>query len=316
MQNHALSQNIIRQQDGWYAAVYGPFALKSAFQPIFRQIGHGKLRLEAFEGLIRPTKSAQSVSPYAFFSSVPPEDGGLIDALCRQLHLLNMGQLDRPSATLFLNFDPRLFNDARTTATEVARLLDLTSQIGLPPRQIVCEITEKKAANRAALVAVVEDFRQCGFRIAVDDYGAEDSDIARIELLKPNIVKFDGDWVLRYMEHSPGVDLLRDSVQRFRANGIATLFEGLEHPWQVDLAIELKVDLLQGYALAKPDTLLGKFNDLFPEQSASAQTAIAPIMLNDPIAAPVMPEQPSTVAAAPVPHRSAPARKTFGKRGL
>lgn len=314
MQNHALSQNIVRQQDGWYAAVYGPFALKSAFQPIFRQIGHGKLRLEAFEGLIRPTKGGHSVSPYGFFASVPPEDGGPVDALCRQLHLLNMGQLDRPTATLFLNFDPRLFNDARTTATEVARLLDLTSQIGLAPRQIVCEITEKKAANRAALVAVVDDFRGCGFRIAVDDYGAEDSDIARIELLKPDIVKFDGDWVLRYMEHAPGVDLLRDTVQRFRANGIATLFEGLEHPWHVDVAIDLKVDMLQGYALAKPDTILGKFNDLFPDQPGASSITEVP-RLHEAAAAPVLPEAPSIIAPPPVPHRPIAARKTFGKRG-
>ncbi|WP_099864558.1 EAL domain-containing protein [Pararhizobium haloflavum] len=311
-----LPPNIVREDDGTYAAIYGPFALHTAFQPIFRQNAGGGLRLQAFEGLIRPSKSGVSCPPFALFRAVSPEDRGMVDALCRRLHMLNMGQMNRPGAALFLNFDPSLFEDARTTAREADSVCDLAYQIGLAPHQVVCEITEKKAHNRSALVAIVEDFRERGFRVAVDDYGAAESDIDRIELLRPDIVKFDGEWVLRYMEHQPGIDLLKETAARFRANGITTLFEGLEESWQVDLAISMKIDLFQGYAIAKPQMLPTTFATLFPiDPDPEPRVALDGASLacqHQREDGPALAAIAASVATAPV---RRPPRRTFGRRG-
>jgi EAL domain-containing protein (putative c-di-GMP-specific phosphodiesterase class I) len=308
MFDHGYARYIIRETDG-YTAAYGPYTLESAFQPIFRSQANGTLRLEAFEGLVRPRKDVEPVSPGAFFSAVRAEDRATVDAVCRRLHMLNVALLGRRNATLFLNFDPSLFESVADTTAEAARLADLAGKIGLSLRQIVCEITEKRAASAAKLLAITEGFRACGFRIAVDDYGAEESDSSRIDLLKPDIVKFDGEWVLRYMDNPPGIELLRDTARRFRDRGITTLFEGLEHDWQVDLCQELEIDLLQGFALARPEMLPTRFNELFPENGPpDRRTLMAEGVV------PAAAKEPPGSAVAPA--LSAPARKPFGRRGL
>jgi EAL domain-containing protein (putative c-di-GMP-specific phosphodiesterase class I) len=41
------------------------------------------------------------------------------------------------------------------------------------------------------------------FKIAVDDFGADDSDIQRVTDLNPDILKFDAEWVRRFTETRP-----------------------------------------------------------------------------------------------------------------
>lgn len=315
MSQETPANRLLREEDGSYTAVYGPFRLRSAFQPIFRRYEGDALRLHAFEGLIRAGKGGVRCSPIDFFAAVAVEDRTAIDALCRELHLRNVGQLNRPDAAIFLNFDPSLFDNAVKTAAEAGRVEEIAYTIGLSPEKVVCEITEKSAANRTALLAVVEDLRARGFRIAVDDYGAEDSDQERIQLLRPDIVKYDGTWVLRYMERPSGVDLLRHSTARFRDRGITVLFEGLEQPWHVDLAQSLRVDLMQGYALAKPEELPTRFNALFPPAGGATgpmpeTAAIARSACAEPPAGPIGPERPTAKPAGPQSRG-----KPFGRRG-
>lgn len=310
---------IVREPDGSHMAVYGPFALRTAFQPIFRRAEDGRLRLDAFEGLLRPVKNGTPSSPFAFFAAVEPRDTALIDSLCRRLHLRNLNVLGRRHASLFLNFDPSLFADLDAMRREALEVAELAGEINLPPARIVCEITEQKAADRQCLLAVVEAFRGHGFRVAVDDYGAEHSDIERIALLRPDIVKFDRDWLLRYMEHEPGIELLRDTTARFQQNGITTLFEGLEHDWHVDLSLDIGVDLLQGYALARPEMLPTRFNELFPEGSHPPEPPSRHVLSQpgERMGEPVRRTEPSPPSVEPAAVRQArpQARPVFGRRG-
>lgn len=317
MNGASPSAMIVREPGGAHMAVYGPFALHSAFQPIFRRAGGETLRLEALEGLIRPIRADIPVSPFGFFAAVEPRDKAPIDAVCRRLHLRNLAIMGRRQAALFLNFDPSLFADVEGMRREAFEVAQLAAETNLPPARVVCEITENSAPDRRALLAVVEAFREHGFRVAVDDYGAEESDIERVSLLKPDIVKFDREWLLRYMEHGPGIDLLRDTIERFQENGITTLFEGLEHDWHVDLSLDLGVDLLQGYALARPEMLPTRFNEMFPEEAAPPKPP-ARLPLRDEGAAeraPVGEGSPTASRSMALRQGRPQARPVFGRRG-
>ena len=88
---------------------------------------------------------------------------------------------------------------------------------------------------------------------AVDDYGADDSDINRIKELKPDIVKFDAHWIAHLMDSGAGFALLTTMVEAFETQGIRTVFEGIEENWQLDLAEKAGASMVQGYVLAKPE---------------------------------------------------------------
>ncbi len=246
----ALS-HIVRHDDGTASGAWVGYTLKSAFQPIF--IFHaGRLEIAAFEGLIRPFRNGTTVPPVDFFRSVPAGDRFGIETLTRTLHLLNAAVFLKPPALLFINFDPSVFSE-RALADSALRDMRLTlHETGIDPHGVVCEVTERRSASDQALVSFVSILRDHGFRIAVDDYGAEESGIERVAMLKPDIVKFDAKWIARLMDTQPGFGLLKVMVREFSSRGIGVVFEGIEDRRQLELAEKAGADMVQGFALARP----------------------------------------------------------------
>lgn len=266
--------HIVRQEDGTSNAIWGPYRLFSAFQPIFA-FHDGKVSIHAFEGLIRTFREGEPVSPGRFFKAVPEQDRMEVETVTRTLHLLNAGACLDPATRLFINFDPSVFTD-RAIAEQTLRDMRLTlHEARIDPARIVCEVTEKRAASHEALQSFVDELRRQGFAIAVDDYGADDSDMERIRELKPNIVKFDAAWITKLMESAPGTNLLEAMVSTFREWGITTLFEGIEEHWQLELAERCDVHLVQGFVLARPEiapTSFGIFSSGVDDRPAIAVT--------------------------------------------
>ena len=168
--------HIIRHDDGTSSGVWGIYTLQSAFQPIFA-FNEGKLSIAAFEGLIRPFRDGEPQSPMAFFSTCPAADRLHVEALTRTLHLLNAGACLPQEASIFVNFDPSVFTE-RSVADNALRDMRLVlHEAGIDPGRVVCEVTEQRSASQDTLHSFVAALRGSGFRIAVDDYGADDSDI-------------------------------------------------------------------------------------------------------------------------------------------
>lgn len=263
--------HIIRQKDGTSTGVWGVYTLKSAFQPIFAFREGGRLEIAAFEGLIRPFRDGEGVSPGQFFNSVPAADRLHVETLSRTLHLLNAGACLDPRTALFVNFDPSLFSEPAIARGALREMRLVLHEAEIDPARIVCEVTEQRAAE-SALHMFVAALREHGFRIAVDDYGAEESGIERINALKPDIVKFDAHWITRLMSSGPGYALLEAMVSRFRGRGITNLFEGIEEAWQLELAEKCGVDMVQGYVLARPEIAPTSFASF---SRVSARPAVA-----------------------------------------
>jgi len=294
--------HIIRHADGTASGVWGIMVLRSAFQPIFAFGDDGKLSVVAFEGLLRPERDGESISPTSFLADVPPADRMHVETLARTLHLINAGTFLDPHGSLFINFDPSLFSDRELIETVLRDMRLVLHETGIAPGRIVCEVTEQPTSSSHALYNFVQTLRGNGFRIAIDDYGAEDSGIQRINDLKPDIVKFDAHWIARLMNTKPGNALLAAMVAEFRAKGILNLFEGIEEPWQLELAEQCGVDMVQGYVLARPE--------LVPTSFAAFGTVAMPV-------APGHEAAPAAGSDGPAPGKpnGRPSRPFFGKRG-
>lgn len=272
----SIFSNLRRDEDDAWVADYGPYTLHSALQPIFSQDHHGVLTLQAFEGLIRPARNGEMVRPGEFFSMIEAKDRAKVDSLCRSLHIFNTGALNRRQAKLFVNFYPGLFVTDMAIRREVEIMKIATIESGMTPERIACEITQKQNDDSDMLSRFIEELRKHGFRIAIDEYGAEERDIARLNLLKPDYVKFEADWVKEFLENSAGSALLRVMVSQFREKGVLAIFEGLEDLRQVDMCQNLDVPLLQGYALARPELAPTHFNADFPEADQPSRNEVRP----------------------------------------
>lgn len=244
--------HIVRQEEGTSAGVWGVYTLKSAFQPIFA-FHDQRLHTAAYEGLLRPFRDGRPCSPAAFFNSVPEADRVHVETLSRTLHLLNAGACLDPEADIFINFDPSFFTEPHIANEALRDMRLVLHEAQLDPRRVVCEVTEQKTGSEATLKNFVRALREHGYRIAVDDYGADGSDMKRIGDLGPDIVKFDAQWIVHLMESEPGVALLSSMTGEFRSQGIAIVFEGIEDGRQLELAERCGASMVQGFALARPE---------------------------------------------------------------
>ncbi len=251
MSYQSILAHIAKEEDGTSSGVWGPYTLKTAFQPIFA-FRQGKLSIAAFEGLVRPFRDELPVSPGAFFAAMPAMDRLNVETLSRTLHILNAAACLPRETSLFVNFDPSVFLDTSIANLALQDMKHILNRVGIDPHRIVCEVTEQRSASQEALHTFVQVLRANGFRIAVDDYGAANSDIERIKALRPEIVKFDAHWITRLMDSGPGFALLRTMVSIFADQGITTVFEGIEENWQIDFAERSGASMVQGFALARP----------------------------------------------------------------
>jgi EAL domain-containing protein (putative c-di-GMP-specific phosphodiesterase class I) len=263
--------HIRRLEDRCYAAVWGPFLLRSGFQPIFKVRG-GPTRIGAFEALCRPFRNDVATSPGVFFPLVARHDAFRVELQTRAIHVLNAPLVLTDREWLFLNFDPSMFKDRQSVEVAIAVMEETLAIAGIDRSRIVCEVTEHRT-DESALITLVGQLRRNGYKIAVDDYGADDSDMERVRKLSPDIIKFDAYWITRLMDSgSAGAELLRDMVETFQDRGIETLFEGIEQGWQLDLAVDLGVEFVQGYVLARPQTVPANFHDFRTKQKGTGPT--------------------------------------------
>lgn len=243
--------HIEREEDGTATARWGLFTLRSAFQPIFA-FRDGKLHIEAFEALIRPFRDGEPETPPSFFATCNGDDRLQVEGLTRTLHFLNAGRCLPQETTLFINIDPSVFTERGIGDATLRDIRLVLNSVGIEPARVVCEVTENPTGSQQAFHRFVSGLRESGFRIAVDDYGSDDSDIKRVKELMPDIVKFDAVWINRLMESDAGFALLSSMVKSFEDQGIRTVFEGIEEEWQIDLAEKSRASMVQGFVLARP----------------------------------------------------------------
>lgn len=261
---------IDRHEDGTATAEWAGHELKTAFQPIFA-FRSGKLDRVAFECLLRPFREGESIHPTVFFAEVPGRDRFAVETLSRTLHLINAGASLGDHASIFINFDPSVFTDRALVDIALRDMRIVLHEAMIDPRRIVCEVTEQRSHSQEALYAFVSALRTHGFRIAVDDYGSEESDMERIKSLRPDIVKFDARWISRLMDTGAGFALLTTMVEAFDGQGIVTVFEGIEEGWQVELAEKSGASMVQGHALARPELAPASFLAMMRQEASAAE---------------------------------------------
>lgn len=259
-----ISDRLFRLDDGSWAGRYSDMVLKTAFQPIFK-FQAGKLRPVAFEGLLRPFTADAPMLTGAFFKSIAPQDIGLVESISRTLHVRNAAKLNAKARRLFVNFDPSALS---SKSTFEALLDDLGAELrvsDLTSADCVCEITEHAAKSEDDLKFFVYALRARGYLIAVDDFGADSSDMDRIAALTPDIVKIDGPMAKELMNSPEGFKQLKALIESFHQLRINTVVEGLEEMWQIEMAEAAKVDMVQGFAAAVPRILPNNFDEWFED---------------------------------------------------
>lgn len=236
--------------DGRVRAHLGGSLHGSLFQPL---VERSSGRVSGHEACLHSLLCArQGVPAQALFLDAR-DDAELVrlDRNARTLHALNfLLQRDQHGGFLSLNVHPQLIRSVRDHHGQVFE--NVLARCGLTPERIVLELSDDGFESAAQLAVAIAEYRERGYRIAIDNFGRHSASLERLALLGPDIVKLDRSLV----GHAGHLDVARRVVSglvpEIHRLGMQVVIPFIETPLQLELALGSGADWLQGYRIARP----------------------------------------------------------------
>lgn len=159
---------------------------------------------------------------------------------------------------LSVNVSPRQFREANFVATVRTAL----AETGVPPDQLILEITEGLLVDDLNETAArMRELAQLGVRFSVDDFGTGYSNLAYLRKMPLYELKIDRSF-LRDTPHDVNGTAIVQSILAMASHlGLRVMAEGIETEEQVQFLEKNGAPCMQGYLFCRPmplDDLIGR----------------------------------------------------------
>lgn len=177
-----------------------------------------------------------------------------VDEELRIVALKKFAKEAPPETKLFLNISPNLiYYTLDLIQEELPLTIRKVREFGIDPSRIIIEITEERFShNLEVLKPILSLYRKEGFSIAVDDAGSEASNLDRIGLFHPEIIKVDLQMLRRSTFSRNFKEILLNLSRLGESLGSSLLFEGIETHDELYNALNYGARYIQGFYFAKP----------------------------------------------------------------
>lgn len=197
-------------------------------------------------------ESKDIIPPDALFRHASKDIDLLIklDRTCREDALAKFKVLreEHKGIILFINVESAILNSVGPSD----HILNAVKRLGLLPHEVILEINESKTPEMDALYDFSKRYKEYGFMIALDDVGSGFSNLNRIPLLNPNIIKIDRFLITDINKDYHKQEVFKSLVSLSSSIGALVVAEGVETYEEAITVTELGVDMIQGYLISKP----------------------------------------------------------------
>ncbi len=160
--------------------------------------------------------------------------------------------LARESSMVFVNLTDRSFL-RRDFMNQAERALQAR---GVAASRVCLEISEKQVTECVFLAAVIDDWVERGFFVALDDFGAGASNLDVLMKCRLDYLKFDRILIDGIAKDGQRQKLLTGLMAIVARQSIYPIFEGVENQEDLDWILSQGWDAgIQGFLLAKPGPL-------------------------------------------------------------
>lgn len=204
----------------------------------------------AYEALSRGPKDSYFASPLHLFEFAEKENClYALEKTARELAIQGFFA-SHPKQKLFININANVIHDPQFTTGQTIKLLE---NMNLSPQNVVFEITERNSIDDfTTATKALGNYRQQGYRIAIDDAGAGYSSLQAIAELRPDYIKIDRS-LIHNIDQDKMKEILLESLvllaQKINASIIA---EGIETYAELATVTRLGVQFGQGFLLGRP----------------------------------------------------------------
>ena len=133
------------------------------------------------------------------------------------------------------------------------RLLGLLDKYGLTTSELLLEITESAYSDSAKrLIEVVNNLRDKGFKIEMDDFGSGYSSLNMLTTIPIDVLKMDMKFVRNMLNDDKSLKLCELVMDISRFLDVPVVAEGVEEQAQLDKLKDMGCQIIQGYYFSKP----------------------------------------------------------------
>lgn len=194
--------------------------------------------------IIAPDKFIPVLEDAYFISKI---DYYVFEEVCKNLSVWN--KQGNPIFTISSNFSRVTFMDDNF----VKRIEAISDKYHIQRQLLEIEITEStNSTDLDTLVARINQIRNSGFKVAIDDFGVESSNLVLLSLVNFDVLKIDKGFVKDVISNKKSRIIIGTIAKMCDEMGIQLIAEGIEDEQQLNILSKYGVKTVQGFLFSKP----------------------------------------------------------------
>lgn len=192
----------------------------------------------------KPDKFIPILEDTYFISKI---DYYVFEEVCRNLSI--WAECGEPEVTVSSNFSRTTFmNDSF-----VKRIEAISDQYHVKRSCLEIEITESaNFTDLDTLVTRINEIRNAGFKVSMDDFGVDSSNLAMLSLVEFDVLKIDKRFVQDITSNKRAQIIIGTMTKMCDEMGIQLIAEGIENEQQLSVLMKYGVKTVQGFLFSKP----------------------------------------------------------------
>lgn len=217
--------------------------------PFFQPIYHvQEQRISKFETLVRMIDKEEVISPFNFLN-VAKQMGKIADITLLMLREVFKVSQKYPEVEFSVNTSFEDFEEANLLH-EIEKMLKTTD---VHTDKIIIEILETGTyRDENSVIHTILALKKLGFKIAIDDFGAGNSNFAHLMLMQVDYIKIDGQFIKGIVEDQQSQNITKTINDFAHMAGAETVAEFVSDGSIFDKVKDLGIDFVQGNYICEP----------------------------------------------------------------
>lgn len=213
------------------------------YQPIF----NNKLGvIEKYECLARLKDDNEIISPYLFMEAAK------VTSSLSYITKFIIAQSFQKFSKNDLEFSINITSDDLHQGYLEPLLLKNANKYKVNPSRVVLELLEDIVSINSNILSQLNSLRDNGFKIAIDDFGAQNSNFSRLLEIKPDYLKIDGAFIKNIIEDKNSQLIVEAIVFICEKSDIKVIAEFVHNKSVQCMIKDLGIEYSQGYYFGEP----------------------------------------------------------------
>lgn len=214
------------------------------FQPIFNN-RTGKI--EKYECLARIRDDDELISPYRFMKAA--KETGNLAYVTKAL----VAQSFKKFSSTDLEFSINITDSDLSQDYLEDFLIKNVAKYDIHPSRVVLEMLEDiTTLDKGTTLKQLNSLRENGFKVAIDDFGAENSNLSRLLEIEPDYVKIDGAFIKNILTDEKSQIIVEAIIMICAKLGIKIIAEFIHNEEVQKMVVKLGIEYSQGFYFGEP----------------------------------------------------------------